>query len=182
MLDFSKAARRRKFYLPSGVKLVFLFLPWVFVAYGIAMLQEFVSFYNNSVEAPARVVFEEASGNPLTSADARELMENSGNWPIPAFLYQHENGLFYVGDPIVDGSNWRYRHGELVDIRYNRIDPTQAQPVTIFKFWWSPGVFIIGGLAVFLSLLVAFYVAENPNKKWMPVIKRKKPTLNLRRK
>lgn len=184
MLDFSKTARRRKVYLSSGVKLLFLFLPWVFVAYGISTLQEFVSFYNNSVEASARVVFAESSDAQLSTDDARQLLSQSGNWPLPAFLYQHENGAYYVGEAIVDASGWRYHHGELVDVRYNRIDPTHAQPVNIFKFWWTPGVFIVGGLLVFFSLLIAFYKAENPRKSFWPKFKVKPQTgtLNLRRK
>lgn len=170
--------------MPSGVKLVFLFLPWVFIAYGVAMLQEFVTFYNNSVEAPARVVFVDASTDALDSSDAKALMETVGNWPIPAFLYQHENGAFYIGNAIVDASGWRYHHGELVDIRYNRFDPSDAQPVTVFKFWWTPGLFIFGGFLAFLAMLLAFYRAENPHKKLMPKFKVKKQQapLNLRRK
>ncbi len=182
MLDFSKTARRRKFYLPSGVKLVFLFLPWVFVAYGVVVLQEFVTFYNNSVEATARVVFVEASSEELGEREVRALMDNHGNWPAPSFLYQHENGMFYVGEPIVDGRNWHFHHGELVDVRYNRINPSHAQPVTILKFWWTPGVFIVGGLLAFFSLLIAFYKAENPNARLLPRLSRQKGTLNLRRK
>ena len=184
VLDFSKASRRRRFYLPSGVKLFFLFLPWVFVAYGVSTLQEFVAFYNNSVEAPARVVFHEASEEERSKADARRLMESTGNWPIPAFLYQHENGVFYIGHAIVDASGWRYRHGELVEVRYNRLQPSEAQPVTILKFWWTPGIFIAGGIAAFLALLLAFYKAENPKARLIPKIqffRRKNGSLNLRR-
>ena len=184
VLDFSKASLRRRFYLPSGVKLLFLFLPWVFVAYGVSTLQEFVAFYNNSVEAPARVVFHEASQEERTTADARRLMENTGDWPIPAFLYQHENGVFYIGNAIVDASRWRYRHGELVEVRYNRLRPSQAQPVNILKFWWTPGIFIVGGIAAFLALLLAFYKAENPRAGLIPKIqlyRRKNGSLNLRR-
>lgn|GEM_PF-3560092 len=184
MLDFSRTARRRSFYLSSGVKLFFLFLPWVFVAYGISMLQGFVDFYNNSVEASARVVFVETSDTRLDANDARDLLSDSGNWPLPAFLYQHENGAYYVGHPIVDASGWRYHHGELVDVRYNRVDPSRAQPVNIFKFWWTPGIFIVGGFLSFLAMGIAFHKAEHPNKKLWPKMRRKpqSATLNLRRK
>jgi len=182
VLDFSKATRRRKFYLPSGVKFLFLFLPWVFVAYGLVVLQEFLAFYNNSVEATARVVFVEASANVLTSIGARELMDTVGNWPIPAFLYQHENGMFYVGDAIAGGGSWRFHHGELVDIRYSRLDPSHAQPVTILKFWWTPGIFIVGGLLAFFSMLIAFFKAENPHARILPRLTKEKGSLNLRRK
>ena len=182
MLDFSKASRRRKFFLPSGAKFVFLFLPWVFVAYGLAVLQEYLTFYNNSVPATARVVFVEASSDRLGATEALNVLQTAGNWPVPAFLYQHENGMFYIGDGIVDGRGWRYHHGEFVDIRYNRVSPAHAQPVTLFKFWWTPGIFIVGGFLAFLSMLIAFIKAENPHARLFPRILQSKGSLKLRRK
>lgn len=168
--------------MPSGLKLLFLCLPWVFVAYGVTVLQEFVGFHNNSVPATARVVFVERSENFMTAEEAQTVMDEAGNWPLPAFLYQHENRRFFVGHPIVNASTWRYHHGELVDIRYNRLDPTQAQPVTVFKFWWTPGIFIIGGVLAYLSLWLAYFLVENPTAKLMPkFMRRKKGSLNLRR-
>ncbi len=186
-MDFSKAARRRRYHLPSGAKLLFLFLPWVLVAYGVSALQEFVAFYNNSSEATARVVYTDETDQQLSFQEAQSMLAETGTWPHPAFLYQHANGLFYIGRPIVDPSNWHYHHGELVDVRFNRLDPSQAQPVSIFKFWWTPGIFIVGGLAIFASLFVAFYSVGRPKRpgpKWwhLSYWRRKDQKLNLRRK
>lgn len=182
MLDFSKTARRRTFRLPSAVKLLFLILPWIIVAYGVSMLQDYMFFYNNSAESSARVVFEPPSKEPLTYEDAEQLMAKKGDWSVPSFLYKHENGYFFVGEPLSEARHWFYHHGEFADIRYNRIFPQQAQPVTVLKFWAAPGVFILGGLAAFVALFLAFYYAENPNAKLLKWPKRKPKPLNLRRK
>ena len=183
MLDFSKATRRRRVYLPSGVKLFFLLLPWVFVAYGVAVSQEFVGFYNNSVVTSARVVFVEPTTDTLEREEVREMLETGGTWPLPSYVYQHENGRFYMGQPISDPTIWRYHPGELVEIRYNRTNPSQAQPVNFIKFWWSPGVYVVGGIVAFVSMLLAFHLAENPGAKLYPnLLKKRKPKLHLRRK
>ncbi len=182
VLDFSKATRRRSLYLPSGVKLFFLLLPWVFVAYGVAVSKEFVSFYNNSVETSARVIFSEPSDEMMTAEQVQKFVQKTDEWPLPSFLYQHENGMFYTGQPLSDPTTWGYRHGELVEIRYNRTDPTQAHPSNIIKFWWAPGLYILGGLVAFTSMLVAFHLAENPEANLIPnALRRKKRKLNLRR-
>ena len=65
-----------------------------------------------------------------------------------------------MGGAIVESVHWSYRPGEVVDVRYNRLVPGEAQPVTLLKFWWSPASFIIGGLLGFLSLMTAFWLAE----------------------
>lgn len=181
MLDFSKTAHRRRFRLPSGVKVLFLVIPWVFIAYGLAMFQDFMSFYNNSVSATAQVVFQQSSATPLDANEAEALIGQKGEFPIPSFLYEHENGRYFVGSALVDASRWLYYHGEFVDIRYNRILPDQAQPVTLFRFWWAPGLYILGGFMAFLSVLYAFYQSENPGARLFKR-RRKKETLNLRRK
>ena len=182
MLDFSQTKNRRSIYLPAGVKLIFLLIPWAFVAYGLSLLPEFVSFYNNSEPAAARVVFEKPSNRPITRESAQSKLDNVGEWPLPGFLYKHENGEFYVGAAIAPSKSWRYHHGELLDIRFNRVSPDQAQPVTILRFWWTPGIFIVGGFIAFVALLIAFEVAENSGKIWLFGSKRKKRSLNLRRK
>ena len=160
MLDLSKARRRRAVVVPTLVKFMFLCLPWVFVGYGGIILQDSLAFYNNSVATQAEVVLADPSRRATSATDARAVELAGGIWYRPGFLYIHENGQTYVGGAVVESVNWAYRPGQIVDIRYNRLAPDQAQPVTFFKFWWTPASFIIGGVLAFVALTAAFWVAE----------------------
>ena len=179
MLDVSKAKRKR-IVIPAVVKFLFLLLPWFFVAYGISALQHYLEFYNNSVPAKAEVVLLAPSEMPVDPVKARALTQPDSVWFRPAFLYQHENGLHYVGGAITESINWKYTPGEQVDISYNRVNTSEAQPVTLLKFWWGPGSFIGGGLLSFIALAVAFWLAGRPPRDRKKKRKRNR-ALQLRR-
>lgn len=183
MLDFSKKRpRRRSLTVPAAVKLFFLLIPWAFIAYGLSMSKEFVYFYNNSVPANGTVVFLEPSHKPLSSDKLDALTARGQTWPLPSFLYVHENTEVYIGGPIADASRWSYQAGDVVEIAYNRAAPAQAQPMGLFEFWWPPAIFILGGLIAFIGLAIAFHVSENPDRVEGLFNKRRKHRLNLRRK
>lgn len=179
MLDVSKR-KRKKVVIPAAVKFLFLLMPWFFVAYGIAALQDYLTFFNNSVPVKAEVVLMPPSETPVDPDKARALTQPETVWYRPTFLYQHENGLHYVGGAIVESVNWDYAQGDLVDISYNRVNVSEAQPVTVMKFWWGPGSFIGGGLLAFVALIVAFWLAERPPRDRRRKRKRNR-ALQLRR-
>ena len=160
MLDLGKAKRRRAIAVPTALKFMFLCIPWVFVAYGVFVLKDMLAFYNNSVPVQAEVVLAEASPVPTTPEAARRAELADPRWYRPGFLYVHENGQAFVGGAIVESLNWNYQPGQVLEVRYNRVAPQQAQPVTLLKFWWSPVSFIAGGVLAFVSIAVAFWLAE----------------------
>ena len=160
MLDLSKSKRHRSVTMPSALKMMFLSLPWIFVFYGVLVLQDTLAFFNNSVPVQAEVVLAPASPLPTSEAAARGVEISDPRWYRPGFLYAHENGQTFVGGAIVEPFKWTYQPGDIVEIRYNRVAPQQAQPVTFLKFWWAPVSFIAGGLVGFLSIALAFYLAE----------------------
>jgi len=182
MLDLSKARRRRSIYVPVLMKFFFLCLPWIFVGYGGLILQDSLAFYNNSVSTSAEVVLAKPTDRPTSPDAARSADLVDDVWYRPGFLYVHENGETYVGGALVESVNWPYRPGQIVDIRYNRVAPEQAQPVTILKFWWSPASFMIGGVIAFIALATAFWIAErDPNAPVKAPRQRARKTSNLLR-
>lgn len=183
MLDLSKKRRqRRRITLPSTVKIVFLLIPWAFVAYGTSMSKEFFYFHNNSVATNGTVVFHEPSHRPISTDKLNSISEGGSGWTLPSFLYVHENGEAYIGGPIAEASRWNYSPGEIVAISYNRAAPGQAQPTSFLKFWWGPSLFVIGGFLAFIALAIAFHYSENPDRISNPFGSRRKQRLNLRRK
>lgn len=183
MLDLSKKRQqRRRFTLPSAVKILFLLIPWAFIAYGMSMSKEFFYFHNNSVPTNGTVVFYEPSHRPLTSDKLDALSAGETNWGLPSFMYVHQNGEIYVGGPIADASRWNYRLGDVVPISYNRAAPGQAQPTSFFKFWWGPAIFVIGGFLAFVAIALAFNLAAYGDHLSNPFDFRRKQRLNLRRK
>lgn len=174
MLDLSKTRRHRSIVVPTALKVMFLSLPWIFVAYGVVVLKDALAFYNNSVPVQAEVVLAQASPVPTTVQKAQETRLADQRWYRPGFLYAHENGQTFVGGAIVESLNWDFEPGDIVQIRYNRVAPQQAQPVTILKFWWAPASFIFGGLLGFFSIAIAFWLAEREPLPGQSRLKKKK--------
>ena len=161
-----------------GLKMIVLIIPWLFVAHGISVLRNNLVFFNNSVPALAKVVALPARQDPLENAADIVVAFTPEILKAPSFLYQHENGLTFVGGPVVTPYFWQYHQGEAVEVRYNRLRPDQAQPVSVTRFWWPPILFIGGGLFAFLSLAFSMRPAT-----MRPVRRRRKANgaLKLRR-
>ena len=183
MLDVSKVTRRKTWRLPGTVKAFFMGLALLPVCYGAFILLDYMAFYNNSVQGKAVVVNIE----PSRIAMPRRVSEGvaAGDFGpnelffIPGFFYTHENGQSYVGGAMTDATRWRYKPGQVVDIRYNRAKPEVAQPVTLLKFWAVPALYIGGGLIVFIGLGIAFIMAEMERSWERPIKIRRAHRLNL---
>ena len=156
-----------------AIKFLVLCLPWLFVGKGITEFQSQLAFSNNSVEAVATVVATKPSSDPVTAALNQVLKPEFLN--PPSFRYVHENGLTFVGGPVVKPYLWRDIAGSTMTIRYDRLHPDRAQPVSFLRFWWVPSLYVGGGLVAFLALALAFYARSGT------LSRRKKGTLNLRR-
>lgn len=178
MLDLSRNQRKPRVRTPRILKLIIVLLPWLFVGYGLNILKEYLAFYNNSVATLAVVTSEAPSDRAVPSAVEDGDRNGVGILTIPAFRYRHENGLTFVGGPLVTPFYWQYEEGEEVEIRYNRLHPGEAQPVSFFRFWWHPTLFILGGAVSSGVFAVASGLLTRPQR---PRYRARQGTLQLRR-
>lgn len=164
MLDMTNTSHRPVWDLADRVRMLFLCLPWMIVAYGAGLLIDHVAFYRNSVKADAIVVDIAASPEPVNANRSRLvgtlLAEEASPWYVPGFLYTHENGAAYVGSVFTHNLPSGLLPGETVAIRYHRGRPHQAQPVTLFGFWLEPGRYILTGVFLFLILSSVFRIVD----------------------
>lgn len=183
MLDLSQAKQRKHYSIPFWVKLLFLCLPWAFVAYGAGIMQEQIAFYNNSILARAVVVDVQPSRRAVLPSAAAAFQRpgffEPEPWFVPGFLYTHENGEFYVGGAVVDDIDWELAAGQEVAIRYNRTKPQEAQPVGFGTFWIASAKYIIGGVGLFVALGFVFSLAERiaAERPMEPRRNRRRPSL-----
>lgn len=177
MLDNTNSPHREVWTLPDRVRMLFLCLPWMIVAYGAGLLIDHAAFYRNSVKTEATVVDIAPSPHPVNANQSRLfgtlLAAEASPWYVPGFLYEHENGATYVGAAFDARNLTRLRPGETVTIRYHRGRPDLAQPESLFGFWLEPGRFIAFGIFLFLLLGSAFRIVDR--ERAMTDEERRKP-------
>lgn len=177
MLRSSRFGNWARKWVVTLSKTALLLLPWFFIAHGINVLQSHLVFYNNSVPTMAKVVAAPTQSDPIENPSDLLAALTPQSLKSPTFLYQHENGQAYVGGPIVTPYFWDYHGAEVVEIRYNRLKPQEAQPVSITRFWWPPIAFIGGGFFSFMALVIAFRPKSSKRRRYKNV----HGTLKLRR-
>jgi hypothetical protein len=185
MLDLSAIKQRNSVRLPKGFRTLFLMLALIPICYGAFLMLDFMAFYKNSLRTSAIVVNMEPTRveMPVRVAEGVKAGDYGPNelFFIPGFFYTHENGASYIGGALSDSSRWSYKPGEIVEIRYRREMPEQAQPITMSTFWAAPIGFLAGGLLMFAALCCAYIWAEIKSVRNKPVLIRRDQRLNISR-
>lgn len=140
----------------SIIKWIFTFVGSIFFLVGAFLTYQTNDFMNNAVATRGTVIAVET------------IYSNDGTTYKPTFSYIDANGKRYESETFISSSSYNFSRGTLVDIMYDRRDPSEMRIDSWFSLWGFGFVFMAVGVA---PMVIGFFIGRAGRKK-IPKVQR----------